>query len=386
MSPSLPSLVSLHPAHPVSALAIARPQQALYHHLLSEEGLRPKLPMTISSIPTSASAAVTSTSVDVSLPAACASLLSLALPRLPSLSSGTVIGDTSPARPLLPPKKSRSSFWATVMDVDDDGEDIDTNKRELCKVSSGQPALGDADSSVSCDNIAFDDDYTNGENVDEKDHRHKQGCENRNNFSRQARSTQSTAPMPSDASQMNIPCVLCGVRFRKPGHLNMHWRSVHASYTDAAYPGSFAFEQPTQAPSLGRAAASSATRSRAPVVPRSPSPSHSGSPSFSAAATTSAGPSVAISKPGHAYGCPQCSACFRRGSDRNRHLRMVHERRRPFGCAQCPKQFGRKSFLEAHVLTVHEKRRPFGCDQCGAAFGQRSSLTRHARKIHGVSM
>jgi uncharacterized C2H2 Zn-finger protein len=386
MSPSLPSLVSLHPVHPVSAISITRPHQGLYHHSLLDEGVCSKLPMTISSIPTSASAAVRSTSVDVSLPAACASLLSLALPRLPSLSSGTVIGDTSPARPHLPPKKSRSSFWATVMDVDDGDDDDNKNKREFCNVSTGQPALADADSSVSCDNVAFDDDYANGENDDEKDHRHKQGCDIRTNFSRHARSTQSTAPMPSDASQMNIPCVLCGVRFRKPGHLNMHWRSVHASYTDTAYPGSFAFEQSTQEPSLGRAAATSTARSRAPAAPRSPSPSHSGAPSFSAVATTCVGPSVAISKPGHAYGCPQCSACFRRGSDRNRHLRMVHERRRPFGCVQCPKQFGRKSFLEAHVLTVHEKRRPFGCDQCGAAFGQRSSLTRHARKIHGVSM
>lgn len=84
---------------------------------------------------------------------------------------------------------------------------------------------------------------------------------------------------------------------------------------------------------------------------------------------------------GRNYGCPQCPASFRRGSDRNRHMRMVHAKIRPFECGLCGNHFGRKSFLDAHVLTVHQKLRPFRCD-CGAAFGQRSSLTRHARKLH----
>lgn len=92
--------------------------------------------------------------------------------------------------------------------------------------------------------------------------------------------------------------------------------------------------------------------------------------------------SKGCAKVARAYACPQCDASFRRGSDRNRHMRMVHAKIRPFECALCGNHFGRKSFLEAHVLTVHHKLRPYRCD-CGAAFGQRSSLTRHARKIHG---
>lgn len=181
-------------------------------------------------------------------------------------------------------------------------------------------------------------------------------------------------PTEDESSKMNIPCIVCGVRFRKPGHLNMHWRSVHATSSDSVYPGKMHVR------SLGMAAAGSGvTRSRVMA------PSVDSSDSYAAA-----GPSTGRVKKstksteGRAYECPQCDARFRRGSDRNRHIRMVHSRERPFECKQCGNLFGRKSFLEAHILTVHEKRRPFRCE-CGAAFGQRSSLTRHARKIHGKS-
>jgi uncharacterized C2H2 Zn-finger protein len=180
-------------------------------------------------------------------------------------------------------------------------------------------------------------------------------------------------------NQMNIPCLLCGVRFRKPGHLNMHWRSVHATDVNSSYPGSYASDMvpARDADDLSIAAGCPKGMERR-ITHRS-----------TAATTTAlavADSRGRITRTNHAYGCPQCDARFRRGSDRNRHMRMVHERRRPFACDRCPKQFGRKSFLQAHVLTVHEKRRPFACDHCGAAFGQRSSLTRHAKKIHGVGM
>ena len=155
-----------------------------------------------------------------------------------------------------------------------------------------------------------------------------------------------------DSSKMNIPRVVCGVRFRKPGHLNIHWRSVHAASADAVYPGNIQVHTAAQR--------TSTQVKQAPLEVQ-----HGG-----------------VSKASRAYGCPTCDARFRRGSDRNRHMRMVHAKIRPFQCNWCGNHFGRKSFLEAHILTVHKKLRPFRC-QCGAAFGQRSSLTRHARKIHG---
>lgn len=151
------------------------------------------------------------------------------------------------------------------------------------------------------------------------------------------------APVAHTDDGMNIPCLLCGVRFRKPGHLNMHFRSLHAS--SAPPPAGGVMTQKRK---------------------------------------VAGSDGLGVSKAGHAYGCPQCAARFRRGSDRNRHIRMVHEKRRPFQCARCPKSFGRNCFLQAHEATVHDKVRGFGCGECGAAFGQRSSLTRHARVIHNA--
>jgi uncharacterized C2H2 Zn-finger protein len=173
--------------------------------------------------------------------------------------------------------------------------------------------------------------------------------------------------------QMNIPCLLCGVRFRKPGHLNMHWRSVHAPPVNASYPGNYASDTAHRRGADMREMIAQSDRQERPVPHEQPSVT---------IRLPVAEFNRRIARSNHAYGCPQCDARFRRGSDRNRHMRMVHERRRPFACERCPKQFGRKSFLQAHVLTVHEKRRPFACEDCGAAFGQRSSLTRHAKKIH----
>lgn len=162
-----------------------------------------------------------------------------------------------------------------------------------------------------------------------------------------------------ESSKMNIPCVVCGVRFRKPGHLNMHWRSVHATSSDSAYPGKMHVR--TLAGSSHRPFCDDRFRNRDVVA--------------------SSG-RISKTRGVRPYACPQCASRFRRGSDRNRHMRMVHDKIRPFECKKCGSHFGRKSFLEAHISTVHEKQRPFRCD-CGAAFGQRSSLTRHAKKIHG---
>lgn len=183
-----------------------------------------------------------------------------------------------------------------------------------------------------------------------------------------ARQTLFATTDNDESSKMNILCDLCGVRFRKPGHLNMHWRSVHATSSDSIYPGKFQHLKEITPIRRGQQSTISA-------------------PLSSNGYTNSIDGGVNrkdrdIGKSGRAYGCPQCEARFRRGSDRNRHMRMVHAKIRPFECKICGNHFGRKSFLEAHILTVHQKLRPFRCE-CGAAFGQRSSLTRHTRKIHG---
>lgn len=248
-----------------------------------------------------------------SLPAACASLLSLrsAYSRPPPASISPV-SIASPTHHRSGPARSADRFWATVM-------------------SGSSASASDARSPTSS--------------------------------SERSGSVSSPGEHASsdEMCKMNIPCVVCGVRFRKPGHLNMHWRSVHATSSGAVYSAAMQAE-----PSGG----AHGQRVMAPLPPAS-----GGRVTKRAGSAHSGGP-------GRAYGCPQCEARFRRGSDRNRHMRMVHAKIRPYKCKQCGNHFGRKSFLEAHVLTVHEKLRPFRCE-CGAAFGQRSSLTRHTRKIHG---
>lgn len=38
--------------------------------------------------------------------------------------------------------------------------------------------------------------------------------------------------------------------------------------------------------------------------------------------------------------------------------------------------------LTKHIRTVHEKRRPFACGVCGASFGLKSDLKRHDSAVH----
>lgn len=84
----------------------------------------------------------------------------------------------------------------------------------------------------------------------------------------------------------------------------------------------------------------------------------------------------------HPFACPQCDATFRRRSDMNRHIRVVHEKRRPFECPKCNNKFGEKSNMIKHVRMVHENIRTFKCKYCDAAFGQRGNCDAHVRAVH----
>lgn len=82
------------------------------------------------------------------------------------------------------------------------------------------------------------------------------------------------------------------------------------------------------------------------------------------------------------YDCPQCEATFRRRSDMNRHVRVVHEKQRPFACPTCQNRFGEKSNMLKHVRMVHQNIRHFRCPHCQAAFGQRGNCEAHIRAVH----
>jgi len=82
------------------------------------------------------------------------------------------------------------------------------------------------------------------------------------------------------------------------------------------------------------------------------------------------------------YECEVCGKKFGWSGVLKKHIRIVHEKERPFPCYVCGHAFRQKAHLEKHVTTIHEKRRPFLCYQCGSAFGRKDVLVRHARTMH----
>ncbi|XP_058444052.1 zinc finger protein OZF-like [Malaya genurostris] len=53
------------------------------------------------------------------------------------------------------------------------------------------------------------------------------------------------------------------------------------------------------------------------------------------------------------FPCPQCRRNFSCSSDRNRHVRLFHERQRPFPCFYCSNTYPRKDYRRKHVESTH---------------------------------
>eukprot|EP00177_Eucheuma_denticulatum_P000592 GFKZ01001066.1.p1 GENE.GFKZ01001066.1~~GFKZ01001066.1.p1 ORF type:complete len:304 (+),score=28.48 GFKZ01001066.1:811-1722(+) len=87
---------------------------------------------------------------------------------------------------------------------------------------------------------------------------------------------------------------------------------------------------------------------------------------------------------GRIFACKMCPSTFSQQFNLNKHVRAVHERRRPFECETCHAKFQQKSHRTMHRLAVHEKLRQFACDQCPASFSWRGVLKKHRRSIHGI--
>lgn len=87
---------------------------------------------------------------------------------------------------------------------------------------------------------------------------------------------------------------------------------------------------------------------------------------------------------GRVFSCKQCPSTFSQQFNLNKHVRAVHERRRPFECETCHARFQQKSHRTMHHLAVHEKLRQFACDHCNASFSWRGVLKKHRKSIHGL--
>lgn len=113
--------------------------------------------------------------------------------------------------------------------------------------------------------------------------------------------------------------------------------------------------------------------------------------SFASSSSLSLSPSLSpsgigtkMSLCGRTFKCNQCPSTFSQQFNLNKHVRAVHEQRRPFECDVCHARFQQKSHRTMHYLAVHEKLRQFSCDQCLASFSWRGVLKKHRKSIHGI--
>ena len=51
-------------------------------------------------------------------------------------------------------------------------------------------------------------------------------------------------------------------------------------------------------------------------------------------------------------------------------------------CEICDKQFKRKDHLKRHIRAVHEKKRPHKCSVCGASFSHKANMKSHIAIVH----
>ena len=68
----------------------------------------------------------------------------------------------------------------------------------------------------------------------------------------------------------------------------------------------------------------------------------------------------------------------------NKHVRAVHEGKKPFMCEVCGSKFSEKGDLSSHIAIVHEKKLSFTCDICKRGFAKKDSLKRHNASVYRV--
>ena len=55
---------------------------------------------------------------------------------------------------------------------------------------------------------------------------------------------------------------------------------------------------------------------------------------------------------------------------------------KPFKCEACVYCATTKGLLDKHFRTVHQKEKPFACDVCHSRFGQKAHLNKHILTVH----
>lgn len=87
------------------------------------------------------------------------------------------------------------------------------------------------------------------------------------------------------------------------------------------------------------------------------------------------------------FKCSECASEFAFQDGLSRHVAMVHREARPFKCPEpgCDKQFKQKAHAEKHHASVHEKLKPCVCF-CGKAFRENYNLKQHQKAVHNMDV
>ena len=82
----------------------------------------------------------------------------------------------------------------------------------------------------------------------------------------------------------------------------------------------------------------------------------------------------------------QCSFCDKSYADifsLERHVKSIHEGKKPFHCTKCDARFSQIHGLKDHIAIIHEKKKPHKCAICNSSFSMTRHLIRHELSKHG---
>ena len=87
------------------------------------------------------------------------------------------------------------------------------------------------------------------------------------------------------------------------------------------------------------------------------------------------------------FTCDDCDSAFVDQSGLNRHVRLVHEKRRDYKCDLCNETFQNHSHLVRHLSGVKHNQigsaiKGHECDICGKIFVNDNDLNRHFLRLH----
>ena len=91
--------------------------------------------------------------------------------------------------------------------------------------------------------------------------------------------------------------------------------------------------------------------------------------------------------------CHDCGNKFVSNSTLNRHIKTVHEGKKPNKCMLCNAKFSKEVQLKKHLTDDHELEKPFDCGlpfinrlgNCNKSFKDKRSMVRHQKEVHNFT-